>query len=785
MNYSKLLYALLLISLFPVYCSNSEKNAKSEEPPKDNLTKIRTLDRDPNSPYLNDEQLASYLTDHPDLQTIETAIKKGKKSKSIGLLNTFLENHKDYNHRLSLLFLLGTLYLDTQNYENALDSFEAIPTDWLLSDYCHYYAAKAASKLERPEIAIEHIKKISSKAILFPRARHLLGNAFLQSGDYKKAADTLRTHVKNYPKASYRSQVEFDLALALVEEKQWSEAAAVFRSLSNLYPQKSLGKKSLKKLEDLLPYLKPEETLQNQKDELTDLLTRSNNLFKAHRSDQVIQLLTPALTQMKEGSENYCEASFLIGSSYKKLRKHNDSLPYFTQVTDHCSKMDHHIKALYLLGKAYWNVDQDPQATTTFQKLRKEYPKHSYADDTLLFEARIARSAKDNKLFRKNLKTLIADYPEGDMRKDAIWLLFVENYSEKHFQKALTYLESIGNNTSEDDLYSLGRLAYFRGRCYEHLAQTGSAIDVFESLIRTYPLSYFALLSFGRLKELDPSRATQLREDLHMGFDTFEAPRIRLEPPQVASNPFFKRGIELLRLGLYSAAKKEFKRLEREFEHSVEILWLVAFLYDRAQVYHLSHDIPRRRLNSFMTTYPDRGNLYFWFIAFPRPFLPTVKQRSEDTGLPVSLIYAITREESGFNPSIESWANAVGLMQLMWPTAERMAKLEGISITKSDLKQPDTNLRLGSAYLALLAKLYASNPALVFGSYHAGEGNMGKWLTKFKGIPLDLFVEELPYGRTRQYIKRVLTTYWVYTWLYGEDGEIIPVVEQVLPEPKK
>ena len=171
-----------------------------------------------------------------------------------------------------------------------------------------------------------------------------------------------------------------------------------------------------------------------------------------------------------------------------------------------------------------------------------------------------------------------------------------------------------------------------------------------------------------------------------------------------------------------------------------------------------------------MNAYPDRGNLYYWFLAFPRPFLNIVDQRVEDTGLPQAIIYGVMREESGFNPQIESWANAVGLMQLMWPTAQRMAGEEGITIVKGDLRKPDVNVQLGSAYLALLGNLYEQHPALIIGGYHAGEGNIDKWLKRFEGTPLDLFVEEIPYDRTKKYIKRVLTTSWTYAWLYGEEG---------------
>ena len=116
-------------------------------------------------------------------------------------------------------------------------------------------------------------------------------------------------------------------------------------------------------------------------------------------------------------------------------------------------------------------------------------------------------------------------------------------------------------------------------------------------------------------------------------------------------------------------------------------------------------------------------------------------------GVDSDLARSITREESGFNASIESFANAMGLMQLILPTAKSMAKRsEGVSI--EDPSRPDLNVTLGTRYLAH-GRNDRSSRHPDSSRYNAGAGRLKKWLKTYGDLPLDLFVERLPYERRR------------------------------------
>jgi soluble lytic murein transglycosylase-like protein len=126
-----------------------------------------------------------------------------------------------------------------------------------------------------------------------------------------------------------------------------------------------------------------------------------------------------------------------------------------------------------------------------------------------------------------------------------------------------------------------------------------------------------------------------------------------------------------------------------------------------------------------------------------------------------SLILAFARIESHFQPNATSPAGAHGLMQIMPGTA---AHIRGGSVDMSDLNDPSTSLDLGQRYLSELLDDMSGNLIEVAAGYNSGPGNVYRWRDRAgmdKDDPL-LFIESMPSPETRNYVKRVLTYYWMY-----------------------
>jgi hypothetical protein len=162
-------------------------------------------------------------------------------------------------------------------------------------------------------------------------------------------------------------------------------------------------------------------------------------------------------------------------------------------------------------------------------------------------------------------------------------------------------------------------------------------------------------------------------------------------------------------------------------------------------------------------------------VSLPRPVLEllypkvfgaeiaaVLKQR--ETDIEPCLILAIVREESRYNSSARSTKGAMGLMQLMPATASWIMRDD---ISPIDLRKPVVNISAGTAYLNYLFSRFDRTEHVV-ASYNGGPNIVAQWVRKNKGKPMEIFIEEIPYRETRNFVKRVYTSYQMYRLLYGD-----------------
>ncbi|MEM9742265.1 MAG: transglycosylase SLT domain-containing protein [Pseudomonadota bacterium] len=150
-------------------------------------------------------------------------------------------------------------------------------------------------------------------------------------------------------------------------------------------------------------------------------------------------------------------------------------------------------------------------------------------------------------------------------------------------------------------------------------------------------------------------------------------------------------------------------------------------------------------------------------LRFPVAHRVEYQRMSQATGVPVTFLMAITRQESAFDPRARSSANARGLMQLLPSTAGWVANRIGtIRPTKTALYRPSTNIELGSHYLAYLLDRYNGSRPLAAAAYNAGERRVDRWTAELDAVPIDVWIESIPFRETRNYVQNVLAFNQVY-----------------------
>ena len=155
-------------------------------------------------------------------------------------------------------------------------------------------------------------------------------------------------------------------------------------------------------------------------------------------------------------------------------------------------------------------------------------------------------------------------------------------------------------------------------------------------------------------------------------------------------------------------------------------------------------------------------------MLYPQPFQPSVTAAAHAAQLPVTLIYSVIRQESLYRTDVVSSAGARGLMQLELSTAKPTARALRLPTPHmADLFDPQINSTLGAEHLHMLLDKVDGQLPLALAAYNAGIAAASRWLPADRIAP-DVWVENIPYNETRNYVQRILWHTVVYGWLRSE-----------------
>lgn len=160
-------------------------------------------------------------------------------------------------------------------------------------------------------------------------------------------------------------------------------------------------------------------------------------------------------------------------------------------------------------------------------------------------------------------------------------------------------------------------------------------------------------------------------------------------------------------------------------------------------------------------------------IRFPLAHKTLVMKHAKKYDVEPTLIYAVIRQESTFRQKAKSSANAMGLMQVIPSTARRVAKKNQIELKRlNHMYQPKINVEVGTAYLKHLSKRFDDHPVLMAAAYNAGPRQVNHWLRKHPRNEPDIWIETLPWGETRNYLKNIVAFYAVYQYRLDKEPSI-------------
>ena len=357
------------------------------------------------------------------------------------------------------------------------------------------------------------------------------------------------------------------------------------------------------------------------------------------------------------------------------------------------------------------------------------------------------------------LGRITREYPGTAKASDAYWEVIWNAIRKKEYPLAL---KLTGQAIAGGDSFhpaDLGRLYYWKGRLLAMMGKKSAGLESWDLLRKKWPYGYYAIMASWR------QNGAELKLDAS---DSGASPIIN-PPPSIAAlwkQQPFPAAIFLYSIGEYDLGTERLQaRITKELPPEVLEESAALFLY-LGRLHLLQRLISNHHLSELR-----RGPISdtpLWRRAHPLPHWDLVGRISREYEVDPFLAVSIMREESRFYTRANSKAGARGLMQLMPATARYTARKYNLPFEEDLLHLPEVNIPLGMTYLKGVLKRFKHNLFHSAAAYNAGPGNVSKWLKRFGKLPMDEFVERIPFNETRNYVKRVFLSYRVYTQLYRQ-----------------
>lgn len=319
----------------------------------------------------------------------------------------------------------------------------------------------------------------------------------------------------------------------------------------------------------------------------------------------------------------------------------------------------------------------------------------------------------------------------------------------KQWQRVIDVINDASPELQQEENYR-----YWKARALEQQGNVMQATVMYQQLANER--NYYGFMASARINSQPNLSHTP-------------APRVQSAVQAIANTPATQRALEFYRLERSTEARREWRYLLSILPDSqatdAGVLAYEWGLYDQAIISFAKSgywdDVQRR---------------------FPLAFESQFSEISETYEVSKAFAMAIARRESSFMVDAVSPVGAAGLMQLMPGTAQYLAKEK---VSRNALFQVDNNLDYGVQYLRYLGDKLNDNPVLVSASYNAGWRKVLEWLPAGEALPVDIWIENIPYKETRSYVKAVLAYQYIYEHQLGENRNVFPQLTQdVIPSSK-
>ncbi len=569
---------------------------------------------------------------------------------------------------------------------------------------------------------------------------------FYQHRYYTKARDYYLLAKKRDVSIEKKAQFSILAAKSLYFQGQKKLAKKEFTQVLRKYP----GNEAALELAILLKSIEKEYFREN--------FFKIVDVYYSNKDYDELRSLIESYIKSEKDKNNIQKARYYLVKIYYALGRSRTALYGFNNLLkeDPSPKLEPYIR-LYI-ARCHYRLGQKEKAIQSYMDYADRYPRRRNAPEAVWKCARINEESGNLDEAVVFFERLRKRWPSSYYAREAFFREGFDLFRMGHLQDAVKVFDAIRFKSWPDT--HTDRAQYWSAICRETLGDSIGARELRVKLSDELWDNYYTMKSYLLHKDYIDSTRQVIRQfqntadALNYFSSGFAALMTSFE------DAFLIHDLLGTEYGLM--ALSDIKLKAKTMEEWVALAELFKKFGDYGRTYTIYDYINRK----FFYDRPYTEKAFMIKERFPFYFDQQVDYYSEKYKVEKELVLGVMKQESTFRHRVVSRANAWGLMQLIPATAGDMARLTGIKIQSNEqLFDPEINIHFGTLYLRQLNQLFNGQKEYMLAAYNAGPHRVKRWRMMPGSAEPDVFIENIEFKETRNYVKKVMKNYWAYKLL--------------------
>lgn len=692
----------------------------------------------------SDQSVCYGLDGQPSLSNVLLYLMKGDLKEASRIANKFDKSLID-NEGTS--FVLGYVNYKLNKYDNAVKYLESAAGIKHIQDYQKYFLGLSCLKISNFECAIKSFKDLINNykdSCWLASAKWELAKSYFGKGEYQESLNALK-NISYGPEVTESDYKIFksDIFLALDDK---DSAANILREVYFLGESRFYMDEAVKKLKEIK--IDGAQNIVNGLSTDESKLQAAESLIQRFNFEEAINVLDTI-----KPKKNDLHTMDLVADLYFRARNYKKSAEIYKKLISKGRKSSHY---MVRLAQSSARVNDFKEAISTYKKLISgiesgvEQRKYRYKLGFLYMDSKQYDTAV------QVFSELIDPTHRGYLKNEIVWNLAWCYYKLGLYEDAITHFQILEGLSNTKDLKF--KVYYWLANAYDKNGMKNRAQIYYTRLIDQDMFGYYGFRAVmkteGRLVIPDRWRIYgKALNPVASGLDNIQS---------------LQKAEYLFELGFKQFAEGEINSINTNQVMVKDAYAFIKFATENS-AYRSAFAVAMRNCKNMLSKFTSLKDFrrFVWSVVYPKAYDTFIKDNNKKYNIDPKLVFAMMREESRFQETIVSNAGAIGLLQIIPPTARRLAKeLKYKDFQIKDLYKPDVNIRFSMQYLFDLSQMFNGEKIYMIASYNAGEDAVSRWKGASKDIPMEEFIEEIPYQETNNYVKKVLTSYWIYGRLY-------------------